>query len=107
MSGSILRPQGGTMIQNYEFTVIFDADEDKTKAGLELVKSTFERFSAEITKEEDLGVRTLAYIIKKQEKGHYVYFELQADTATIAQMSSIFQLSTLILKFLFVNPERK
>lgn len=95
------------MIQNYEFTVIFDADEDKTKAGLELVKSTFERFSAEITKEEDLGVRTLAYIIKKQEKGHYVYFELQADTATIAQMSSIFQLSTLILKFLFVNPERK
>ena len=51
------------MIQNYEFTVIFDADEDKTKAGLELVKSTFERFSAEITKEEDLGVRTLAYII--------------------------------------------
>ncbi len=95
------------MIQNYEFTVIFDADEDKTKAGLELVKSTFERFSAEITKEEDLGVRTLAYIIKKQEKGHYVYFELQADTATIAQMSSIFQLSTLVLKFLFVNPERK
>ena len=95
------------MIQNYEFTVIFDADEDKTKAGLELVKSTFERFSAEITKEEDLGVRTLAYIIKKQEKGHYVYFELQVDTATIAQMSSIFQLSTLVLKFLFVNPERK
>ena len=95
------------MIQNYEFTVIFDADEDKTKAGLELVKSTFERFSAEITKEEDLGVRTLAYIIKKQEKGHYVYFELQADTATIAQMSSIFQLSTLVLKFLFVNPARK
>ena len=95
------------MIQNYEFTVIFDADEDKTKAGLELVKSTFERFSAEITKEEDLGVRTLAYIIKKQEKGHYVYFELKADTATIAQMSQIFQLSTLVLKFLFVNPERK
>ena len=95
------------MIQNYEFTVIFDADEDKTKAGLELVKSTFERFNAEITKEENLGVRTLAYIIKKQEKGHYVYFELKADTATIAQMSSIFQLSTLVLKFLFVNPERK
>ena len=26
------------MIQNYEFTVIFDADEEKMKAGYELVK---------------------------------------------------------------------
>ena len=95
------------MIQNYEFTVIFDADEDKTKSGLELVKSTFERFNVEITKEEDLGVKTLAYVINKQEKGHYVYFELKADTATIGQMNNIFQLSTLVLKFLFVNPERK
>ncbi len=95
------------MIQNYEFTVIFDADEDKTKSGLELVKSTFERFNVEITKEEDLGVKTLAYVINKQEKGHYVYFELKADTQTIAKMSNIFQLSTLVLKFLFVNPERK
>ncbi len=95
------------MIQNYEFTVIFDADEEKTKTGLEFVKSTFARCNAEITKEEDLGVRTLAYVIKKQEKGHYVYFELKADTATIAEMSNVFQLSTLVLKFLFVNPERK
>ncbi len=95
------------MIQNYEFTVIFDADEDKTKAGLELVKSTFEKNDVEITKEEDLGVKTLAYIIRKQEKGHYVYFELKADTSTIAKMSNAFQLSTLVLKFLFVNPERK
>ncbi|MBO8435557.1 MAG: 30S ribosomal protein S6 [Spirochaetes bacterium] len=94
-------------MQNYEFTVIFDADEEKTKTGLELVKNTFQRFNVEITKEEDLGVRTLAYVIRKQEKGHYVYFELKADTATIANMSRIFQLSTLVLKFLFVNPERK
>ena len=95
------------MIQNYEFTVIFDADEDKTKSGLELVKSTFEKNGVEIAKEEDLGVRTLAYIINKQEKGHYVYFELKADTSKIADMSKVFQLSTLVLKFLFVNPERK
>ncbi len=95
------------MIQNYEFTVIFDADEEKTKSGLELVKSTFERNGVEITKEEDLGVKTLAYVIRKQEKGHYVYFELKADTATIAKMNNVFQLSTLVLKFLFVNPERK
>ena len=106
MLGSNLSPQGGTMIANYEFTVIFDADEEKTKSGLELVKSTFERFGAEIEKEEDLGVRTLAYTIHKQDKGHYVYFELSTDTQNIVKLSRVFQLSTLVLKFLFVNPEK-
>ncbi len=95
------------MIQNYEFTVIFDADEEKTKSGLELVKNTFARFDVVVEKEEDLGVKTLAYTIRKQEKGHYVYFELKADTSVLSQMNNIFQLSTLVLKFLFVNPERK
>ena len=95
------------MIQNYEFTVILDSEEERMKAGYELVKETFARFGADITKEEDLGVRTLAYEIRKQDRGHYIYFELKADTASISEMNDIFQLSTLVLKFLFVNPERK
>ena len=95
------------MIQNYEFTVILDSDEERMKEGYELVKETFARFGADITKEEDLGVRTLAYEIRKQDRGHYIYFELKADTASISEMNDIFQLSTLVLKFLFVNPERK
>ena len=95
------------MIQNYEFTVILDSDEERMKAGYELVKETFARFGADITKEEDLGVRTLAYEIRKQDRGHYIYFELKADTASISEMNNIFQLSTFVLKFLFVNPERK
>ena len=36
------------MIQNYEFTVILDSDEEKFKAGLELVKETFARFNVDI-----------------------------------------------------------
>ena len=55
----------------------------------------------------DMGVKTLAYLIKKQDRGHYVYFELEADTSSISPMNNIFQLSTLVMKFLFVNPERK
>ena len=94
------------MIANYEFTVIFDANEEKMKEGLELVQATLAKNGAEITKQDDMGVRTLAYLIKKQDKGHYVYFELKADTASIAAMSQVFQLSTNILKFLFVNPEK-
>ncbi len=101
----IFRPQGGTM-RNYEFTVIFDANEEKMKEGLQLVTDTLKDAGAEITKQDDMGVRTLAYLINKQDKGHYVYFELSVEPDKIAPMSHIFQLSTLILKFLFVNPEK-
>lgn len=94
------------MIANYEFTVIFDANEDKMKEGLALVEDTFKANGVEITKQDDMGVRTLAYLINKQDKGHYVYFELKADTASIEKMSKRFQLATQVLKFLFVNPEK-
>ena len=55
-------------MRNYEFTIIFDANEEKTKSGLELVTSLFEKAGVEITKQEDMGVKYLAYDIKKQEK---------------------------------------
>ena len=93
-------------MRNYEFTIIFDANEEKTKSGLELVTSLFEKAGVEITKLEDMGVKYLAYDIKKQEKGHYVYFEMKADPSSILGFEKEFLLNTSILKFLFVNTEK-
>ncbi|HAF86041.1 MAG TPA: 30S ribosomal protein S6 [Sphaerochaeta sp.] len=93
-------------MRNYEFTIIFDANEDKTQGGLELVTSIFEKAGVEITKQEDMGVKYLAYDIKKQEKGHYVYFEMKADPSSILGFEKEFLLNTSILKFLFVNTEK-
>ena len=93
-------------MRNYEFTIIFDANEEKTKSGLELVTSLFEKAGVEITKQEDMGVKYLAYDIKKQEKGHYVYFEMKADPSSILGFERDFLLNTSILKFLFVNTEK-
>jgi len=92
-------------MRNYEFTVILDQDDERMKEGLEFVLSAFTKAGVEITKQEDMGVKMLAYQIKKQDKGHYVYFELSADPQKIASLSHDFQLSTLVLKYLFVNPE--
>ena len=57
-------------------------------------------------KDRKMGVRTLAYLINKQEKGHYVYFEIKAEGQTIKSMSRTFELSTDVLKYLFINPEK-
>jgi small subunit ribosomal protein S6 len=50
-----------------------------------------------------MGVRNLAYSIKKQDKGHYYYFELKADPSTINGFNNSFKLMQPVLKFLFVN----
>ncbi len=90
-------------MRNYEFTVIFDADEEKFKQGLEDVTAMLATAKAEITKQDDMGVRMLAYVIKKQDKGHYVYFEMQADPAQIQGLERKLVLHNSVLKFLFVN----
>lgn len=89
-------------MRDYEFTVIFDANEDVTAKGMEIVSNAFAAAGVEVTKQEDMGVRNLAYMIKKQDKGHYVYFEIKADPASVNKMSGEFLLEAPFLKFLFV-----
>jgi small subunit ribosomal protein S6 len=89
-------------MRNYEFTVIFDANEDQTAKGLDLILAEFNAAQVEITKQEDMGVRNLAYPIRKQEKGHYQFMELTADPAIINGFNNSFKLMTPVLKFLFV-----
>lgn len=89
-------------MKNYEFTVIFNASEEMTGKGLELVKSRFEASKVEVGKTDDLGVRNLAYPIKKQTKGHYYYYELAADADVVNRISKEFLLDSAILKFLFI-----
>ena len=89
-------------MRNYEFTVILNANEEMTEKGMEIVSNALKAAGAEIAKQEDMGVKNLAYTIKKQDKGHYYYFELSADPQSINKMTSEFLLETSILKHLFV-----
>lgn len=89
-------------MRNYEFTVIFDADEEKSKKGLDDVTKMLSDAKANVTKQDDLGVRVLAYKIKKQDKGHYVYFELSAEPASLPTFEKALVFDPNVLKFLFV-----
>jgi len=91
-------------MRNYEFTVIFNSLDELTAKGMEFVSETFKEAGVEITKQEDMGIKFLAYPIKKQDKGHYFYFEMNADPSKINEFSRLFLLSAKdsVLKFLFV-----
>ncbi len=89
-------------MRDYEFTVIFGANEEMTEKGMEIVSNALKAAGAQIAKQEDMGVKNLAYTIKKQDKGHYYYFELSAEPQSINKMSAEFLLESSILKHLFV-----
>jgi len=93
-------------MRNYEFTVIFDSNEEQTAKGMEVIAAEFAAANVGIVKQDDMGVKNLAYPIKKQDKGHYFFFDLKADPLTINKFNASFKLMTPVLKFLFVNNEK-
>ncbi|MDA3832545.1 MAG: 30S ribosomal protein S6, partial [Spirochaetales bacterium] len=72
----------------------------------ELIAHVFTDNNLTVTKSDDLGVKYLSYPIKKNDKAHYFYYELQADPEVIVKLERSFKLMTPVLKFLFVNKEK-
>ena len=90
-------------MNKYEVTFILRTEDEKFKNGLELVKSDLDKIKAKIQKEEDLGNRDLAYLIKKQARAHYIYMELEAEPSEIAGITRNMNLNVDLLKYLFVK----
>lgn len=92
-------------MNTYETTFILYTEQERLQKGKELVKNGFKNYEANILKEDDLGERDLAYMIKKQNKGHYYYLEVEMDSSKIIDLEKELKLSTDILKYLFIKKE--
>lgn len=60
----------------------------------------------EITKTEFCGLRTLAYSIKKNRKGHYVLFNIEAPAPAVKEMERQIGLNEDILRHLTIKLEK-
>ena len=56
-----------------------------------------------VLKTEQWGLRTLAYRINKNKKGHYVMFNLDAPSAAVLEMERNMRISEDILRFMTVK----
>lgn len=57
----------------------------------------------QVPKTEQWGLRTLAYRIKKNRKGHYVLLNLDASPAAVAEMERNMRLHEDVLRFMTVS----
>ncbi len=92
-------------MRTYELTVIFKSAEEEFSKGKALVLSELEKNGGAVKSQEDKGIRELAYLINKERRGHYLFFEAEIDPAKVVTLERAFRLSDSVLKFLFVKKE--
>ncbi|MGI5827506.1 MAG: 30S ribosomal protein S6 [Patescibacteria group bacterium] len=84
----------------YELTFVFDKKNKELPKRLEdFIKSA----KAKVIKEEDWGVKSLAYPINKLEEAKYLYFKVEAEPKTIKELEEKIRLEEDLLRSLVVR----
>jgi len=60
----------------------------------------------QVTKTEQWGLKTLTYKIKKNRKGHYVLFNLDAPAAAVLEMERNMSINEDVLRYMTVRVEK-
>ncbi|MCG8480578.1 MAG: 30S ribosomal protein S6 [Spirochaetales bacterium] len=90
-------------MRTYEAMCVFRAGQEAFNAGVETVRAELVKLDAEIEKEEDMGVRPLAFPIKKQLQAHYYYYVCKLDPEKAHQIENAVRLKDELLRFLMVR----
>ena len=88
---------------------IFIARQDVSAAQVDSLADGFEKIitdnSGSVERREYWGLRTLAYRIKKNRKGHYVLFNLDAPSEAVQEMERSMGLNEDVFRFITVRLE--
>lgn len=91
------------------YETVFIARQDISASQVEALIETFAALivegKGEVKKREYWGLRTLAFRIKKNRKGHYVLFNIDAPAAAVAEMERNMRINEDVLRYLTVRVE--
>ncbi len=93
-------------MKDYELSVVFHPDlEMNLDPALDKVKKVIESNKGKIIKEENDGKKRLAYSINGQDFGVYYFFDLQLPAEAPAKISSTFNITDEVLRYLLVKAD--
>jgi len=92
-------------MRRYEtiFIVRPNIAEDEIDAVINRTSSIIEGDSGTIIKVDKWGLKKLAYLIKKESQGYYVYVDYAGMPASVSEVERIFRIDDKILKYLTVK----
>jgi small subunit ribosomal protein S6 len=92
------------------YETVFIARQDISGPQVDTLADQFTTIVAEqggeVKKRENWGLRNLAFRIKKNRKGHYVLFNLEAPPAAVAEMERNMRLNEDVLRYLTIRVEQ-
>jgi len=95
-------------VKEYELTVLIHPDlEVDLDAPLDKIRGTIKSAGGEIVNEGNWGKKKLAYRIKKEDFAIYVYFDIKLPADAPQKISSTFNITDEILRYLLVTVDEK
>ncbi|MBR3138539.1 30S ribosomal protein S6 [Candidatus Saccharibacteria bacterium] len=95
-------------MKDYELTVLFHPDlEMNIDPATEKVKKIIKSAGGKITKEEAEGKKRLAYSINGQDFAIYYYFDVSLPAEAPSKISSTFNITDEILRYLLVRTDER
>jgi small subunit ribosomal protein S6 len=89
------------------YETVFIARQDITSAQAEQLADQFAQLlkdnGGEVKKTEHWGLKTLAYRMNKNRKGHYVLFNIDAPHPAVAEMERNMRLSEDVLRYMTIR----
>ena len=89
------------------FIIRASVSDQETAALIEKMKAVAEKTGAQFIKSENLGKKKLAYEVKREKKGTYVYFYFRAPNITVGELERSYRLEDTIIKFLTVHLKKE
>lgn len=92
-------------MRRYEtiFIVRPNVSEDEIEALINKTSSIIEDDGGTIVRVDKWGLKKLAYLIKKESQGYYVYVDYAGIPASVSEIERIFRIDDKVLKYLTVK----
>lgn len=92
-------------MRRYEAVIIIEPDvaDDEVKALTEKFGDIIKSQDGEVIKIEDWGIKKLAYLVRKRDKGRYILFDFVSGPALISEIERQFKITENIMKYLTVK----
>ena len=89
-------------MRRYETIVILrpSLGEADSQAVIDRATEIIKNFEGSIIKIDKWGLKKLAYLIKKEAQGYYVYIDYAAVPSAVAEIERIFKIDDRLLKYM-------
>ncbi len=93
-------------MNKYESVIIIEPnlDEEEIDNIIQKVRDIIEE-NGSVTKVEKMGMKKLAYEIRKNKEGYYIVIYFEADPSIIAELERYYRITDDIIKYITVRKD--